>query len=489
MDFYHSVERDIDPQQFGGNRGDGTDLWDGSSNRKNFTPETNPSTAGYFGPRPPKRFPQPINKLQNVFTGIYIENIRRKSADPAGVMRFDVRFAPLVPNDLQAAIGEDQVLLSWTKPADNGAPVASYKVRYRPSSDTGWTGEPTVAAPDNEDDVVSHTVTGLSVDTEYYFEVSAVSGIQNELPGLEGPSVNLTATPQRAIDGPISPDFVEIPPYEQNWDSLVGRYAKSGSYDWSLEGLDALRFRLDSTEDGFRELHFRSPPDWESKADTPKGGDTEGDNVYEVTVKAETQGPGGASSNPDHRYMLPVTVTVINVNEIGTATVSPAGPYRVDQQLTATLTDPDSPGQDLTDLMGTRWKWKRAKVIWGVNREHNIVQDEATIPNATTSVYTAGSEDRGFNLRAIAYYEDGHPDTGERTKYSDWTEPVVAAPAAPENLLAAPRAGAVLLTWEKGADHASALTGYEYRQSTDGGATWDPDWTAIAPPPGKGSLS
>ena len=367
-------------------------------------------------------------------------------------MRFDVRFAPLVPNDLQAAIGEDRVLLSWTKPADNGAPVASYKVRYRPSSDTGWTGEPTVAAPDNEDDVVSHTVTGLSVDTEYYFEVSAVSGMQNELAGLEGPSASRTATPQRAIRRTEVPPLVfpEIHQNTSNWESYLDRFEKSGSYDWSLEGLDALQFRLDTTEGGFRELHFRNPPDYESPADTPKGGDTEGDNIYEVTVKAETQGPGGASSNPDHRYMLPVTVTVINVNEIGRVTVTPTGPYRVDQQLTATLTDPDSPGQDLTDLMGTSWKWKRAKVIRGTNPEHNIVLDEATIPNATTSVYTAGSEDRGFNLLAIANYQDGHPDSGERSKSSYWTEPVVAVPAPPGNLKAAPRDRAVLLTWRRG---------------------------------------
>ena len=75
LDFFHKVENEREPQQSGGNRGDATDLWDGSSDRKNFTPETNPSTAGYSGPRPSERFPQPINKLQNLFTGIYIEKM------------------------------------------------------------------------------------------------------------------------------------------------------------------------------------------------------------------------------------------------------------------------------------------------------------------------------------------------------------------------------------------------------------------------------
>ena len=199
LDFYHSVGPN-ESQQFGGDLGGATDLWDGSSGRQDFTPETNPSTAGYEpSPRPADRFPQPTEKNQNVFSGIYIENIRRESGDPPGVMKFDVRFAALAPNNLEAAIGEDRVQLSWTKPSANGATVASNKVRHRPSADANWTAETPVAAPDNDDDVVSHTVTGLTIDTQYLFEVAAVSGRQNELPGLEGLSVSYTATTQRAI--------------------------------------------------------------------------------------------------------------------------------------------------------------------------------------------------------------------------------------------------------------------------------------------------
>ena len=37
----------------------------------------------------------------------------------------------------------------------------------------------------------------------------------------------------------------------------------------------------------------------------------------------------------------------------------------------------------------------------------------------------------------------------------------------------------MVLSWEKGADNGSALTGYEYRQSTDGGRTWG-SWTTMA---------
>ena len=58
-----------------------------------------------------------------------------------------------------------------------------------------------------------------------------------------------------------------------------------------------------------------------------------------------------------------------------------------------------------------------------------------------------------------------------------------SAPSAPENLRAAPRDRAVLLTWDTPpSNNGSPLTGYEYRQSTDGGTTWSPGWTTISLP-------
>ena len=56
-------------------------------------------------------------------------------------------------------------------------------------------------------------------------------------------------------------------------------------------------------------------------------------------------------------------------------------------------------------------------------------------------------------------------------------------PLAPGNLKAADRNRAVRLTWDTpAANNGSPITGYEYRQSTDGGTTWPPDWTEISPP-------
>lgn len=50
-------------------------------------------------------------------------------------------------------------------------------------------------------------------------------------------------------------------------------------------------------------------------------------------------------------------------------------------------------------------------------------------------------------------------------------------PAAPANLTATPGNGEVALTWDTPND--LGITGYQYRVSADGGATWNPDWTDI----------
>ena len=56
----------------------------------------------------------------------------------------------------------------------------------------------------------------------------------------------------------------------------------------------------------------------------------------------------------------------------------------------------------------------------------------------------------------------------------------VREPDAPRNLTATAGDEEVALAWETPAANGSAITGYEYRQSTDGGTNWSVDWTALA---------
>ena len=74
-----------------------------------------------------------------------------------------------------------------------------------------------------------------------------------------------------------------------------------------------------------------------------------------------------------------------------------------------------------------------------------------------------------FNLRAVNTHGAG-PD-------SDAVVAIPGTPDQPTGIAIAVSANRVTLSWADPAD--SSITGYQYRQSDDGGDTWSPDWTAI----------
>ena len=87
--------------------------------------------------------------------------------------------------------------------------------------------------------------------------------------------------------------------------------------------------------------------------------------------------------------------------------------------------------------------------------------------------------DIGKRLRLTVGYVDGESNNANDRKIaqSAATAPVVDVPSAPRNLEAAAGNARVDLRWDPPlTDNGSALTGYEYRQSADGGVTWAPDW-------------
>ena len=90
---------------------------------------------------------------------------------------------------------------------------------------------------------------------------------------------------------------------------VLGTYTLTGgpasyTYSRSLEGDDAGQFTLNAiATTGVLELSFSSAPDYEAPADA------DGDNTYEVTVKATAGG---------EETMVAVTVTVDDVDELGT---------------------------------------------------------------------------------------------------------------------------------------------------------------------------
>ena len=100
-----------------------------------------------------------------------------------------------------------------------------------------------------------------------------------------------------------------------------------------------------------------------------------------VTVKAD-----------DGTYMdtHDVTVTVTNVDEAGTVTLSTMRP-QVGVELTAELMDLDG------GVTGVEWQWASS----------SDMSTWADIPNATSSAYIPVDDDAGSYLRATAMYTDG----------------------------------------------------------------------------------
>ena len=163
--------------------------------------------------------------------------------------------------------------------------------------------------------------------------------------------------------------------YEENETADVASYRATGSdsagASWSLEGPDASAFAISSGV-----LAFRSSPNYESPTDQ------DGDNAYEVTVKATTGSLMATRS---------VTVNVTNVDEPGTVNISsPNNEVKVDIQLTAELDEGDE-----ETVIG--WQWASSS-------------DGSTgwsdISGATNNTYTPVEGDVGNYLRATVTYND-----------------------------------------------------------------------------------
>ena len=135
----------------------------------------------------------------------------------------------------------------------------------------------------------------------------------------------------------------------------------------SLTGDDSGDFTLTENADntGY-ELKFMAVPDYETPADQG------GDNTYNVTVNVVDD------ETPVMTGELPVTVTVTNVDEDGTVTIT--GTLSGGEELTAAVTDIDGAVSSLT------WQWARGDSAPG---------SFSDIGGATSAVLHVGGRGRG----------------------------------------------------------------------------------------------
>ena len=227
-------------------------------------------------------------------------------------------------------------------------------------------------------EATTYTDNSVPAGTARYYRVSAINSAgtsdtlmdEDETSALTG-----TTAVTLAVDGPV------IASHAENDTDMVATYMKSGpgadKAAWSTEGADARHFTIPGGV-----LNFRSAPDFEM----PRGRAMSATNTneYMVTVKASS------GTNMDE---IMVAVTVTNVEEPGTVTLSPMAPS-VGRDITAALTDPDNV------TAGTvTWQWSRSMTMDG---------SFTRIDTATSMTYTpVEADDVGYYLRATASYTDG----------------------------------------------------------------------------------
>ena len=181
----------------------------------------------------------------------------------------------------------------------------------------------------------------------------------------------------------------------------------------SLSGDDAAVFELSDPiatgldNAGARELRFKASPDYESPVDMNK------DNAYKVIVVAtDKKGLTGTQE---------LTITVINVDEKGTVSLSTIQPG-IGQEITAKLSDLDG-GET-----GARWQWSSAQTedelferIEGATSASYT--PKKTVPDnlLTEDVDEGVIGDEGMYLRATVTYRDAQsdPDDELTTTYEE----------------------------------------------------------------------
>ena len=244
-------------------------------------------------------------------------------------------------------------------------------------------------SPDFEDPVDADT------DNVYEVTVSASDGDHTVTSDVEYTVVDKNEPPE--LSGPAAVLFAE---------GGTGEVARYGAEDpegtpvrWTLSDPDEGAFTIVGGV-----LKFKEPPDYEDPDDIAWVSSLlvsiADDNVYDIEVWAWDQVIAS---------VLPVTVTVTNVDEAGTVSLSEPHPL-VGTALTASLSDPD---EDVSEL---RWSWQRSAdgFAW------------RAVSGAGTDSYTPVTGDLSHYLRATAVYRDGH-ERG-KTARAETADPVAAQP-------------------------------------------------------------
>ena len=223
---------------------------------------------------------------------------------------------------------------------------------------------------------------GVDTTADATIPVTIVVDDVNEPPEFDAETAILTIAENAAADQDIGIPFTATDPDDY-------------TLSYSLGGTDAAIFRINASTG---QLQTRGPLDHE------------GNPSYSVTVSVHDgkAADGTPSQAPDDT--VTVTITVTDVEEDGTLTLSSVQP-QVGTELTTTLTDPDD------GVTGITWEWESSP---------DGTTGWAAISGATSAAYTPVASDVDEHLRVTATYTDSRGPSKSASVTSD--NPVRAAP-------------------------------------------------------------
>ena len=346
---------------------------------------------------------------------------------------------PAAPASFTATGGDGRVDLAWTDPSNSQ--ITAYQYRQKVGSGS-WNPDWTDISGSSAT-TTSHRVTGLTNDTAYTFEVRAKAGTT-----VVGPASSDTATPRPTP--PAAPGSFSATAFD-------GRVRLFWN-DPSDTQISAYQYRV--SDDGGTSWD----PDWTvisgSDKDTVAHQVTglTNDTTYTFEVRArrgtETHGPA-SSATATPRPTLPPAPTNLRA-DVG------------DKQITLRWNNPN-------DNRITLYQYRQSNdggMTWNPDWGGIANSDKDTTSHTVTGL--TNDTEYKFEVRA----RRGTVTDGAASSVTVTPRP--PAPPAPSGLTADPGNTKVTLDWTAPSPADTLISVYQYRQSTDGGATWAPDWTDIA---------
>ena len=352
-----------------------------------------------------------------------------------------------VPRSFTATAGDAQVVLNWQPPSSNGnSAITHYSYRVRQTTSNTWSPDWTNVTGGAS--ARSQTVTSLTNNTNYTFELRAVNG------DGDGPAASVTATPTPPTAPGVPGSFRASPGDTQvtlNWQPP------------SSDGGSAItHYRYRVSDDGGTTWD----PDWTTV--------TGGGSARSQTVTSLT-------NNTNYTFELQAVNTVgesSSASVTATPTPDPTAPGAPrsfaatvgNAQVTLNWQPPSSDGGSAITRYRYRVRRTDSPTTW--SPDWTTVSGGGSARSRVVTGLTNGV-DYTFELKAVN-------GVGDSSSVSATATPVTT-PGTPRSFTATVNGTQVTLGWQApSSDGGSSITKYRYRvRRTDSPGTWSPDWTDV----------